>query len=116
VLRGEEEEAVRLQAQRAARLGEDDYGLDDLAAPPAAQPSAAPAAGRGKGTSKDTAAPGARRGRGVEVEAVTKDLSALTKGGFSGVRGPRWAPGRLLLCRGGLRRRPARGRSGRHCA
>jgi hypothetical protein len=80
-LRGEEEEALRLQAARAARLGDDDYGLDADLAPAAATGAADKAAGEGAGAAAGAARPaGGRRGRGVEVEAVAKDLSALTQG------------------------------------
>jgi len=70
---------VRLQAQRAARLDDDDYGLGD---------DTGDAMGDAAG---DAGAAGGRKGRsegarGVEVEAVAKDLSALTKGGCWCVR------------------------------
>jgi hypothetical protein len=73
----EEAEAARLQAAQAAALAPDDYGLDEdtLAAAAERRSSAAAAGPRPAG-----GAGGVGGGRGVTVEAVTKDLSALTSG------------------------------------
>ncbi|KAI8469299.1 MAG: Sas10 C-terminal domain-containing protein [Monoraphidium minutum] len=75
-LREEEEEAARLQAAAAARLDDDDYGLVTGDAGDAGDAGAAAAAAK---AAKAAAKRGAGRGgrRGVEVEAVRKDLSAL---------------------------------------
>lgn len=86
---------MRLQAQRAARLDEDDFGLGDAALAAAAaggrqegeEEEAAEELGASGGeASRKLAAASAKRRKllhgGVEVEAVAKDLSALTSGGW----------------------------------
>lgn len=88
-LRDEEEEAVRLQAGRAARLDDADFGLGDdgLGAPLVA---AAADAKDGKAAAAKEAKEGPAKEakkakKGLEVEAVERDLSALGTGARGGM-------------------------------
>jgi hypothetical protein len=69
-LQDEEEEVRRLQAQQAAGLDDDDYGL----------PGSSNQQQQGEPLMGDLAAAGAG---GVEIETVAKDLGALTAGEVS---------------------------------